>query len=51
MNNIESVEEFLNKKNLEGIDKFLLEKYMYAIKSVLEENKQIINMMAKTIKE
>lgn len=50
MNNIELVEEFLSKKNLDGVDKFLLEKYMDAIKSVLEENKQIINMMAETIK-
>ena len=51
MENLELVQEFLSKKNLDGIDKFLLEKYMDAIKSVIEENKQIINMRAKTIKE
>lgn len=51
MSNLELVEEFLSKKNLDGVDKFLLDKYIDAIKSVLEENKQIINMMAKTIKE
>lgn len=47
MNNIELVEEFLNKKNLDGIDKFLLEKYIKATENLLEAYKQDEKMIDK----
>lgn len=39
MNNLELVEEFLNKVKHDGVDCFLLGKYCEAIKNVSEENK------------
>lgn len=44
MDDFKLVEEFLSKKNLDGVDKFLLDKYMGAIRNVLNDSipKQVI---------
>ena len=38
MDDFKLVEEFLSKKNLDGVDKFLLDKYMGAIRNVLNDS-------------
>lgn len=51
MDDFKLVEEFLSKKNLDGIDKFLLEKYMGAIRNVLNINEKMVKYIDQITEE